>query len=44
MSTPFRACAVDQTADGFQMGIQQIEQRDLSPGASVSHCTRRKKA
>jgi acrylyl-CoA reductase (NADPH) len=32
MTPPFRAFVVDQTADGFQMGIQQMEQRDLPPG------------
>jgi acrylyl-CoA reductase (NADPH) len=32
MTAPFRAFVVDQTADGFQMGIQQMEQRDLPPG------------
>ena len=32
MNAPFRAFVVDQTADGFTMGIQQLEQRDLPPG------------
>jgi acrylyl-CoA reductase (NADPH) len=32
MTAPFRAFVVDQTADGFTMGIQQLEQRDLPPG------------
>jgi acrylyl-CoA reductase (NADPH) len=32
MTAPFRAFVVNQTADGFQMGIQWIEQRDLPPG------------
>lgn len=32
MAAPFRAFVVDQTADGFQMGIQRLEQRDLPPG------------
>jgi acrylyl-CoA reductase (NADPH) len=32
MKAPFRAFVVDQTADGFQMGIQQLEQRDLPAG------------
>ena len=32
MTAPFRAFIVDQTADGFTMGIQQLEQRDLPPG------------
>jgi acrylyl-CoA reductase (NADPH) len=32
MTTHFRAFVVDQTADGFQMGIQQLEQRELPPG------------
>ena len=32
MTAPFRAFVVDQTADGFQMGIQRLEQRDLPPG------------
>jgi putative YhdH/YhfP family quinone oxidoreductase len=32
MTAPFRAFVVDQTADGFKMGIQQLEQRDLPPG------------
>ncbi len=32
MTAPFRAFVVDQTAEGFQMGIQQLEQRDLPPG------------
>ena len=32
MTAPFRAFVVDQTSDGFQMGIQQLEQRDLPPG------------
>ena len=32
MRAPFRAFVVDQTAEGFQMGIQLLEQRDLPPG------------
>jgi acrylyl-CoA reductase (NADPH) len=32
MSTTFRAFVVDQTADGFQMGIERLNQRDLPPG------------
>jgi putative YhdH/YhfP family quinone oxidoreductase len=32
MIAPFRAFVVDQTADGFKMGIQRLEQRDLPPG------------
>ncbi|MFL5704220.1 MAG: acryloyl-CoA reductase [Ktedonobacteraceae bacterium] len=32
MNAPFRAFVVNQTADGFTMGIQQLEQRDLPPG------------
>lgn len=32
MRTPFRAFVVDQTTDGFQMDIRQLEQRDLPPG------------
>src|SRR6266496_4320280 len=32
MTAPFRAFVVDQTADGFKMGIQLLEQRDLPPG------------
>lgn len=32
MTAPFRAFVVDQTADGFTMGIQRLEQRDLPPG------------
>ena len=32
MTASFRAFVVDQTVDGFQMGIQQLEQRDLPPG------------
>lgn len=32
MITPFRAFVVNQSADGFSMGIQQLEQRDLPPG------------
>ena len=32
LTAPFRAFVVNQTADGFQMGIQQLEQRDLPPG------------
>jgi acrylyl-CoA reductase (NADPH) len=32
MTASFRAFVVNQTADGFQMGIQQLEQRDLPPG------------
>jgi len=32
MTAPFRAFVVDQTADGFTMGIRQLEQRDLPPG------------
>ena len=32
MSTNFRALVVNQTADGFKMGIEQLNQRDLPPG------------
>ena len=32
MRAPFRAFVVEQTADGFQMGFQQLEQRDLPSG------------
>src|ERR1051326_7890380 len=32
MSTTFRAFVVNQTADGFQMGIQRLEKQDLPPG------------
>src|SRR5438270_13990970 len=32
MKAPFQAFVVDQTDDGFQMGIQQLEQRDLPLG------------
>jgi hypothetical protein len=32
MTAPFRAFVVNQSADGFTMGIQQLEQRDLPPG------------
>jgi acrylyl-CoA reductase (NADPH) len=32
MRASFRAFVVNQTAGGFQMGIQQLEQRDLPPG------------
>jgi len=32
MTAPFRAFVVDQTSDGFQMGIRRMEQRDLPPG------------
>ncbi len=32
MIAPFRAFVVDQTADGFQMGIRYLEERDLPPG------------
>ena len=32
MTTPFQAFVVNQTPDGFAMGIQQLEQRDLPPG------------
>ncbi len=32
MTTPFRAFVVNQSADGFEMGIQRLEQRDLPPG------------
>jgi acrylyl-CoA reductase (NADPH) len=32
MSTHFRAFVVNQTADGFQMGIERLNQRDLPPG------------
>jgi len=32
MAASFRAFVVNQTADGFQMGIQWLEQRDLPPG------------
>ena len=32
MSTTFRAFVVNQTADGFKMGIERLNQRDLPPG------------
>jgi acrylyl-CoA reductase (NADPH) len=32
MTAPFQAFVVNQTPDGFTMGIQQLEQRDLPPG------------
>lgn len=32
MTAHFRAFVVDQTSDGFQMGIRRLEQRDLPPG------------
>ncbi len=32
MTAPFRAFVVDQSADGFTMGIQQLEQSHLPPG------------
>jgi acrylyl-CoA reductase (NADPH) len=32
MKTSFRALVVDQAADGFQMDIQHLDQRDLPPG------------
>ena len=32
MTAPFRAFVVDQTADGFTMGIKQMERHDLPPG------------
>ncbi len=32
LTAAFRAFVVDQTADGFTMGIRQLEQRDLPPG------------
>ncbi len=32
MTAPFRAFVVDQTADGFKMGIRRLQQRDLPPG------------
>ena len=32
MSTHFRAFVVNQTADGFKMGIEQLNQGDLPPG------------
>ena len=32
MTSPFQAFVVNQTADGFTMGIQRLEQRDLPPG------------
>lgn len=35
MTASFRAFIVNQTADGFQMGVQQLEQRDLPPGDVV---------
>jgi acrylyl-CoA reductase (NADPH) len=37
MTAPFRAFVVDQTADGFQMRIQQLELRDLPPGDVLIH-------
>jgi putative YhdH/YhfP family quinone oxidoreductase len=35
MNAPFRAFVVDQTTDGFTMGIRELEQRDLPPGDVV---------
>ena len=32
MTAPFRAFVVNKAADGFQMGIQRLEQHDLPPG------------
>lgn len=32
MTTPFRAFVVNQTPDGFQIGVQRLKQRDLPPG------------
>src|SRR5438876_301087 len=32
MSTNFRAFVVNQAVDGFQMGIEQLNQCDLPPG------------
>jgi hypothetical protein len=32
MRAPFRACVVEQPADGFQKGIQQLQQCDLPSG------------
>jgi putative YhdH/YhfP family quinone oxidoreductase len=32
MTAPFQAFVVNQTTDGFTMGIQRLEQRDLPPG------------
>jgi acrylyl-CoA reductase (NADPH) len=32
ITAPFRAFVVDQNPDGFKMGIQQLEQRDLPSG------------
>jgi putative YhdH/YhfP family quinone oxidoreductase len=32
MTAPFRAFVVNQSADGFTMGIRQLEQSDLPPG------------
>ena len=32
MNAPFRAFVVDQTPDGFTMGIRELEQRDLPAG------------
>src|SRR5689334_16150206 len=32
MEATFRAFVVDQTPDGFQMGIRKLEQRELPPG------------
>ena len=41
MTAPFRAFVVDQTADGFQMGIHRLEQRDLPPGDGLNVSDRR---
>ncbi len=35
MSTTFRAFVVNQTADGFKMGIQRLNRRDLPPGDAL---------
>jgi len=32
MAASFRAFVVNQTADGFQMGVQRLEQHKLPPG------------
>lgn len=32
MNAPFQAFVVNQTADGFTMGIRQLEQYNLPPG------------
>jgi acrylyl-CoA reductase (NADPH) len=32
MTASFRTFVVNQTAEGFQMGVQRLEQRDLPPG------------